>query len=83
MQLFGRWGVWTFFLAGFSGLTTLYMKAFEGLSMNRNPLMVLTAFLLFSGVQFFVLGLVAELVTRTYHETQNKPVYVVRDKLNF
>jgi len=83
MQLFGRWGVWTLVLAGFSGLTTLYMKVFDGLSMNRNPLMVLTAFLLFSGVQFLVLGLVAELVTRTYHETQNKPVYVVRDKLNF
>ncbi|MDG5467816.1 glycosyltransferase family 2 protein [Deltaproteobacteria bacterium IMCC39524] len=83
MQLFGRWGVWTFLLGGVSGLTTLYMKMFEGLSMNRNPLMVLTAFLLFSGVQFLVLGLVAELVTRTYHEAQNKPVYVVRDKLNF
>ena len=83
MQLFGHWGIWTFLLAGFSGLTTLYMKVFEGLSMNRNPLTVLTAFLLFSAVQFFVLGLVAELVTRTYHETQNKPVYVVRDKLNF
>ena len=83
MQLFGRWGVWTLVLAGFSGLTTLYMKVFDGLSMNRNPLMVLTAFLLFSGVQFLVLGLVAELVTRTYHETQDKPVYVVREKLNF
>jgi glycosyltransferase involved in cell wall biosynthesis len=83
MQLFGRWGIWTLVLAGFSGLTTLYMKVFDGLSMNRNPLMVLTAFLLFSGVQFLVLGLVAELVTRTYHETQDKPVYVVREKLNF
>jgi hypothetical protein len=30
-----------------------------------------------------VLGLVAELVTRTYHESQDKPVYVVREKLNF
>ena len=83
MQLFGRWGIWTFLLSGFFGLMTLYMKVFEGLSMNRNPLLVLTAFLLFSGVQFLVFGLVAELVTRTYHETQDKPVYVVRDKLNF
>jgi hypothetical protein len=45
--------------------------------------LVLTAFLFFSGVQFLALGLVAELVTRTYHETQNKPVYVVRQRLNF
>ena len=47
MQLFGRWGAWTFLAAGISGLTTLYMKFFEGLSMNRNPLLVLTAFLMF------------------------------------
>ncbi len=83
MQLFGRWGTWTFFAAVVSGLTTLYMKVFDGLPMNRNPLLVLTAFLLFSGIQFIVFGLVAELVTRTYHEVQDKPVYVVRDTVNF
>jgi glycosyltransferase involved in cell wall biosynthesis len=83
MQLFGLWGFWAFAAAGVSGLTTLWMKLFEDLSMNRNPLLVLTAFLFFSGVQFLALGLVAELVTRTYHETQNKPVYVVRQRLNF
>lgn len=83
MQLFGRWGIKTFAIAGVSGLTTLYMKLFDDLPMNRNPLLVLTAFLLFTGVQFLISGLVAELVTRTYHEVQNKPVYVVRDKLNF
>lgn len=82
MQLFGRWAFWTFLSAGASGLLTLWMKLFENLSMNRNPLLVLTAFLLFSGVQFLALGLVTELVTRTYHETQNKPVYVVRKRLN-
>jgi glycosyltransferase involved in cell wall biosynthesis len=83
MQLFGRWGVWTFALAGFGGLTTLYMKVFEGLSMNRNPLLVLTAFLLFSGVQFLAFGLLGELVTRTYHEVQDKPIYTVRERVNF
>jgi glycosyltransferase involved in cell wall biosynthesis len=83
MQLFGRWAVWTFALAGFGGLTTLYMKVFEGLSMNRNPLLVLTAFLLFSGVQFLAFGLLGELVTRTYHEVQDKPIYTVRERVNF
>jgi glycosyltransferase involved in cell wall biosynthesis len=82
MQLFGRWGIWTFASSGICGLTVLWMKFFEGLSMNRNPLLVLTAFLAFAAVQFLVLGLVAEMVTRIYHETQNKPVYVVRKTLN-
>lgn len=82
MQLFGRLAVWTFVAAGVSGATTVYMKFFESLSMNRNPLLILTAFLLFSGVQLILLGLLAELVTRTYHETQDKPVYVVRQTVN-
>lgn len=82
LQLFGKWGLGTFALAGLSGVGTLYMKVFEGLSMNRNPLLILTAFLLFSGVQFIVLGLLGELVTRTYHEAQGKAVYTIRETRN-
>jgi len=82
LQLFGKWAVGTFLLAGLSGATTLYMKFFEGLQMNRNPLTTLTAFLLFTGVQFIVLGLLGELITRTYHEVQNKPIYTIRETRN-
>lgn len=82
IQLFGKWGVYTL-LAGFvSGATTIYMKIFEHFSMNRNPLWILTVFLLFMGVQFIVLGLLGELNARTYYEAQGKPIYVVREKLN-
>ena len=82
IQLFGKWGIYTL-LAGFcSGAMTLYMKFFEHLSMNRNPLLTLTAFLLFMGVQFIVLGLLGELNTRTYFESQGKPIYVVKDRIN-
>lgn len=82
IQLFGKWGVYTL-LAGFaSGAMTLYMKLFEHLSMNRNPLLILTAFLLFMGVQFIVMGLLGELNARTYFESQSKPIYVVKDRIN-
>ncbi len=83
IQLFGKWGVYTL-LAGFAtGSATVYMKLFdEHLSMNRNPLLIITAFLLFMGVQFIVLGLLGELNARTYYEAQGKPIYVVRDRLN-
>jgi glycosyltransferase involved in cell wall biosynthesis len=83
IQLFGKWGVYTLFVATLSGAATLYMKIFEGMSMNRNPLLILTAFLLFTGVQFIVLGLLGELNARTYYEAQGKPIYVVKEKLNF
>jgi glycosyltransferase involved in cell wall biosynthesis len=82
IQLFGKWGIYTLFAGGVSGLATLYMKLFEHMSMNRNPLWILTIFLVFMGVQFIVLGLLGELNARTYYEAQGKPIYVVREKLN-
>jgi len=82
IQLFGKWGVYTLLGGALSGGATVYMKLFEDLSMNRNPLLILTAFLLFMGIQFIVMGLLGELNARTYHEAQGKPIYVVRDRLN-
>ncbi len=82
LQLFGKWAVWSVLVGIVAGGTTVYMKLFEGLNMNRNPLMILSAFALFSGIQFVALGLLGELVTRTYHETQGKAVYVVRETRN-
>ena len=82
-QLFGKWGVYTILAALLSGSLTIYMKLFEHVSMNRNPLLILTAFLLFMGVQFIVLGLLGELNARTYYEAQGKPIYVVKEKVNF
>jgi len=82
IQLFGKWGVYTLFAGVLSGAATLYMKLFEHMSMNRNPLWILTVFLLFMGIQFIVLGLLGELNARTYYEAQGKPIYVVRERLN-
>ncbi len=83
LQLFGKWAFGSFALSFLAFLMTIYMKFGEGLSMNRNPLLILSAFLLFSGVQFIALGLLGELVTRTYHEVQNKPIYTINKTINF
>ncbi|MFZ3207813.1 MAG: glycosyltransferase family 2 protein [Geobacteraceae bacterium] len=83
IQLFGKWGIYTFLAGVLSGGATVYMKLFEQVNMNRNPLLVLTGFLLFMGVQFIVLGLLGELNARTYYEAQGKPIYVVKEKINF
>jgi len=82
IQLFGKWGIYSFFAGTLSGVITLYMKLFEQTSMNRNPLLILTAFLLFMGVQFIALGLLGELNARTYYEAQGKPIYAVRETIN-
>ncbi len=46
---------------------------------HNNPLLLLSVVLVIIGVQFILMGLVAELVIRTYHESQGKPTYVVRE----
>lgn len=82
IQLFGKWGIYSILLGCGTGTATLYMKLFADTSMNRNPLLILTAFLLFMGVQFIALGLLGELNARTYYESQNKPIYSVRERIN-
>src|SRR5215472_15916615 len=46
---------------------------------HNNPLLLLSVVLVIVGVQFILMGLLAELSIRTYHESQRKPVYVVRE----
>ena len=49
--------------------------------MNRNPLLLLTAILIMATIQFILMGLLAELMVRTYHESQNRPTYVIKEIL--
>lgn len=83
MQLFGKWA---FYLA-VAGLATaasvLYMKVFGDMKIHRNPLLNLTFFLLLASVQFVAMGMIGELMTRIYHESQGKTVYSIREEVNF
>ncbi len=45
------------------------------------PLLLLAILLVFTGVQLVTLGLLAEMQARTYHESQNKPTYAIREIL--
>jgi hypothetical protein len=49
--------------------------------MSDRPLLLLAVLLLFMGIQFISIGLLGELQVRTYHESQGKPIYVVRKVL--
>jgi glycosyltransferase involved in cell wall biosynthesis len=82
IQLFGKWGIYAVLLSFVTGGAMIWMKLFNDYSMNRNPLLILTAFLLFMGVQFIALGLLGELNARTWYVSQGKPVYTVRERLN-
>lgn len=83
IYIFGGLGGLTALGAMLSGLAVLYQKFLSSshLAMNRNPLLVLTAMLITSTIQFILMGLIAELLVRTYHESQNRPTYVIREVL--
>jgi len=63
-------------------LLTLYDKYVSGVKAHNNPLLLLAVFLFLLGVQFVLMGLVAELVIRTYFESQGKAPYIVRNIWN-
>ena len=67
-----------------SGLAVLYYKflADSPINMNRNPLLVLTMMLVTTAVQFIMMGLLAEILVRTYHESQDRPIYVIEQILD-
>ena len=60
-----------------SGGITIYMKIAQDYSMNRNPLLIVSTMLMTTAVQFVLMGLLAEILVRTYHESQDRPTYVI------
>ena len=63
-------------------LLIIYMtfeKFFLDVPMGNRPLLQLSILMILIGIQFIVIGLLGELQIRTYHETQNKPIYVIKD----
>ena len=78
IQVFGLMGVIS---GGIGFLIALFMtiqRQFFDVPLSDRPLLFLAVLLIFIGIQFISLGLIAELQARTYHESQNKPVYHVK-----
>jgi len=57
----------------------VYIKLFLEQAIGGRPMLIFGIFLMFMGLQFITVGLLGEMQTRIYHETQRKAVYVVRD----
>jgi glycosyltransferase involved in cell wall biosynthesis len=58
-----------------------WVKYFGHEGIGNRPLLLFGILLIFTGVQLVTLGLLAEMQARTYHESQDKPIYVIRDVL--
>lgn len=82
IHLFGVFGIFTIALGLLAGAGALYFKIFEGIHFIRTPLPLLAVLCFITGIMSILMGLVAELVTRTYFESQGKSVYMVHSRHN-
>nr|MBA2641923.1 glycosyltransferase [Actinomycetota bacterium] len=81
--VFGGSGLVLCFLGSLFVAWTAYQRVFNGVFVYRQPSLLVGVFLFTIGVNLILLGLLAELIVRTYHESQSKPVYLVRERHNF
>ncbi|MBN1506190.1 MAG: glycosyltransferase family 2 protein [Sedimentisphaerales bacterium] len=81
IYVFGGLGLFTALMAILCGWLVVFQKLANGTDMSGNPLLLLSAVLFITTVQFILMGLLAELLVRTYHESQNRPTYVIKEVL--
>ena len=82
LQIFGLIGL----LMGTAGAAVTawlaYVRLFEGQSIGNRPMLLFGILLVFTGLQLVTLGLLAEMQARTYHESQGKATYHIRELLD-
>ena len=79
LQIFGLWGLLMTTAGTAAWLWLAYVKYVWHTGIADRPLLLAGTVLLVMGVQFIMLGLLAEMLARTYHESQDKPIYVIKE----
>jgi glycosyltransferase involved in cell wall biosynthesis len=79
MHVFGLFGLISMLSGGVLGIYLTWVKFAFHEDIGNRPLLILAVLLLVTGVQLFCFGLLAELLMRTYHESQGRPIYRVRE----
>ena len=84
IYVFGGLGGLCGLCAFLCAIISIYLKFFSDkhLGFNRNPLFFVSILLFTTTIQFILMGLLAELLVRTYHESQDRPTYVLRESLD-
>lgn len=81
--IFGSIGIFSNILGALILIWVGYDKLFQGVFVHRNPLFLIASFLILLGIQFILMGLIAELLIRTYFETQHKTTYDIKEIINY
>lgn len=81
IHVFGLIGMLSFCLGTLISIVLILQRQIYHIPMSDRPLLLLAILLVFIGIQFITFGLISELQIRTYHESQNKPIYYVKQVL--
>ena len=79
MHVFGLGGAISLALGIITGLYLTIVKFGFQQDIGSRPLLILAVLLVLTGIQLFCFGLIGELLMRTYHESQRRPIYRIRD----
>ena len=90
IYVFGFFSTAAFFISVLSGIYALFLKFANYLGFPNHqadfvetPLPILCIVMFAISIQFILMGLLAEMLVRTYHESQDKAIYAVREKIGF
>lgn len=82
LRVFGGFGVLVGSLGSLILLYLAYVRLIIGQDIGERPLLLLGILLMVLGVQMVSTGLIADMMMRTYHEAQNKPIYAIREQIS-
>jgi len=82
LHIFGWSGLLLFIMGFFIDGYLAVQKIFFGASLANRPLLLLGTLLILAGLQMFSIGILAEIQIRTYYESQDKPIYSIREIVN-
>jgi len=82
IHLFGGFGILNFFLSIIAFLFMIYFKYWGGKSFVETPLPQLVVLFFLVGILSVFMGFIAEILMRTYYESQNKKIYQIRKIIN-
>src|SRR5437868_3707577 len=83
IYIFGAFGMLSFLVSFLAGAFALFLKLTHKADLIQTPLPILAIVMFAVGIQFILMGLLAEMLVRTYHESQSKRIYAVREMIGF
>jgi glycosyltransferase involved in cell wall biosynthesis len=83
IYIFGTFGMLAFLVSLLAAVYAVFLKLFHKADFVQTPLPILAIVMFAVGIQFLLMGLLAEMLVRTYHESQAKSIYAIKERIGW